>query len=191
MDTNALRAAYKTKRSQLSPEMIATLSVEITARLWRLPVLARSRRIACYLPVAGEVDCRFAARVAWQRNREVFLPVIRAQELIFAPYRPDSKFLRNRYGIPEPIIEKAQFFRPLDIDVVLMPLVAFDTTGNRVGMGAGFYDRSFRSMRLRRQWSRPHLVGLAYDFQKTTQLKASSWDVPMQNVVTETRIYAF
>jgi 5-formyltetrahydrofolate cyclo-ligase len=57
-------------------------------------------------------------------------------------------------------------------------------------MGAGFYDRSFRFMRHRISWTRPHLVGLAYDFQKVPQLKACSWDIPLQTVVTEKKIYS-
>jgi 5-formyltetrahydrofolate cyclo-ligase len=191
MDTNALRAACKAKRTQLTPESVATLSVEINARLWQMSVLARSKRIACYLPVGAEVDCRFAARCAWDRNREVFLPVIRGRELIFAPYRPDSKFLRNYYGIPEPICKSSDFFLPSEIDVVLTPLVAFDKSGNRLGMGAGFYDRSFRFLKSRRRWVRPHLIGLAYEIQKTPKIKACSWDIPLPHVVTEKCVYTF
>ena len=191
MDTEALRSAYKAKRTQLSPATIAALSVEITARLWRLPVMARSRRIACYLPIRSEVDCQYAARIAWDRGREAFLPVIRGRELVFVPYRPNSDFLRNRYGIPEPITAAGHFFRPQEIDVVLTPLVAFDKNGNRLGMGAGFYDRTFRFLHHRRHWNHPNLIGLAYDIQKTAKIKACSWDVPLQKVVTETRVYTF
>jgi 5-formyltetrahydrofolate cyclo-ligase len=190
MDTKALRAANKAKRNQLDPETVAALSVEITGLLWRIPVLARAKRIACYFPIGGEVDCQFATRTAWNRGREVFLPVLRGPELIFTRYRPDTELLRNRYGIPEPRSVAENFFRPQEIDVVLTPLVAFDENGNRIGMGAGFYDRSFRFMRHRISWTRPHLVGLAYDFQKVPQLKACSWDIPLQTVVTEKKIYS-
>jgi 5-formyltetrahydrofolate cyclo-ligase len=190
MDTKALRAANKAKRYALDPETIATLSVEITSQLWRLPTFARARRIACYFAVGGEVDCEFAVRDAWNRGREVFLPVLRGKELVFAPYRSDTKLLRNRYGIPEPKLAAKDYFRPQEIDVVLTPLVAFDENGNRIGMGAGYYDRSMRFLRNRNSWSRPHLVGLAYEFQKVPQLKACSWDVPLQKIVTEKKIYS-
>ena len=191
MNTKAHRAACKAKRAQLTPATISEFSVEITARLWRLPALARCRRIACYMPVGGEVDCEIAAQVAWDRNREVCLPVIQGRELVFAPYHPNSKFLRNQYGIPEPNTTKRDFYRPREIDVVLVPLVAFDGRGNRLGMGAGYYDRSFKFLIGRRQWSRPHLVGLAYEIQKVPELKACSWDVPLQFVITEKQIYTF
>jgi 5-formyltetrahydrofolate cyclo-ligase len=189
MDTKALRAANKAKRDQLEPETVAALSVDISGQLWRLPTLARAGRIACYFAVGGEVDCQYVARAAWDRGREVFLPVLRRKELVFAPYRSDSKLLRNRYGIPEPELTGENFFRPREIDVVLTPLVAFDDRGNRIGMGAGYYDRSFRYVRHRSHWARPKLIGLAYDFQKAPQLKACSWDIPLQTVVTETQIY--
>jgi len=191
METKALRASIKASRNQLSAETIADASLEISDRLWRLPLMSRSRRIAAYFAIGGEVDCKFAIQTAWDRGRDVFLPVLRGQELVFAPYLLNSNFLRNQHGIPEPISPKRLFFRPCDMDVVLAPLVAFDANGNRVGMGGGYYDRSFRFMRHRKRWTRPHLIGLAHEFQKVPQLKACSWDVPLHNAVTEKKIYTF
>ncbi|MDH3509557.1 MAG: 5-formyltetrahydrofolate cyclo-ligase [Gammaproteobacteria bacterium] len=191
MDTKALRASAKASRNQLSPETIAQASLAISDRLWRLPLMSRSCRIAAYYSIGGEVDCTFAIETAWDRGRKVYLPVLRGQELIFAPYFPDSDFLRNQHGIPEPISPKGLLFRPHEMDIVLAPLVAFDARGNRVGMGGGYYDRSFRFMRHRKQWTRPRLVGLAYEFQKVPQLKACSWDVPLHNAVTEKQTYTF
>jgi 5-formyltetrahydrofolate cyclo-ligase len=191
MDTNTLRASTKASRNQLSAETIANASLEISDRLWRLPLMSRSRRIAAYYSIGGEVDCKFAIQTAWDRGRDVFLPVLRGQELMFAPYLPSSDFLRNKHGIPEPISPKRLFFRPCEMDVVFAPLVAFDANGNRVGMGGGYYDRSFRFMHRRKRWTRPHLIGLAHEFQKAAQLKACSWDVPLHNAVTEKQIYTF
>ncbi len=191
MDTNALRASIKAKRNQLPAETIVNASLEVSSRLWRLPLLSRARRIAAYYAIGGEVDCQFAINSAWERGRDVFLPVLHGQELMFAPYSPNSECLRNKYGIPEPIYPKGHFIHPREMDVVLAPLVAFDTNGNRVGMGGGYYDRSFRFMRDRKQWTRPHLIGLAHEFQKVPQIKACSWDIPLQKVVTENKIYTF
>jgi 5-formyltetrahydrofolate cyclo-ligase len=191
MNTVTLRASNLASRKQLSPETIASASLAISDRLWRLPLMSRSRRIAAYYSVGGEVDCQFAIQTAWDRGRHVFLPALHGQELVFVPYLPDSDFLRNQHGIPEPISPKGVFFRPREMDVVFAPLVAFDTDGNRVGMGSGYYDRSFRFMRHRKHWTRPHLLGLAYEFQKVPQLKACSWDVPLHSAVTEKQTYTF
>ncbi|MFQ5634191.1 MAG: 5-formyltetrahydrofolate cyclo-ligase [Gammaproteobacteria bacterium] len=191
MDTSAIRAANKSRRAGLSTEQVSAASVDVTASLWRQPFMSRSRRIAAYHAVGGEIDCRYFIESAWRRGREVYLPVIRSSGLAFAQYHKRTPILRNRYGIAEPVCTAAYLFEPGEMDVVLTPLVAFDNCGNRIGMGAGFYDRSFRFLRHRHRWRHPRLVGLAYEFQKTPPLKASGWDIPLHAVVTENRAYAF
>jgi len=191
MNSAAIRGQIKARRRALSIEDVADASIEISRRLWNLPVLSRARRIACYFPVGREVDCRFFVSAAWRRGRTLLLPVLSGPELKFSIYRPDTTFLRNRHEIPEPSEKKSKFVKPHEIDVVLVPLVAFDVIGNRIGMGGGYYDRSFRFMRNRTAWCHPTLIGLAYDFQKVPQIKARSWDVPLHFVVTEKQIYKF
>ncbi len=191
MNNASIRDTIKAQRNTLSPDDIADASIEISRRLWSLPVLSRARRIACYFPVGGEIDCRFFVTAAWQRGRTTLLPMLNGLELRFSTYDSKSVFLRNRYDIPEPTGKNLQIKRPQEIDVVLVPLVAFDTIGNRIGMGGGYYDRSFRFMRNRTTWHRPTLIGLAHDFQKVPLIKAHSWDIPLQFVVTEKSIYRF
>lgn len=191
MDTKALRNATRARRSQLSTEDIADASLTITNRLWHFPFMSRCRRIAAYYAVSGEIDCRYIIEGAWERGRDLFLPALHGEELMFVPYRPETVFLRNRFGIPEPIAARGKFFRPCQMDVVLTPLVGFDERGNRLGMGSGCYDRSFRFLHDRDAWIRPRLVGLAHEFQKVPKLKACSWDIPLHNAVTEKQIYSF
>jgi len=76
-----------------------------------------------------------------------------------------------------------------DLDVIFMPLVAFDEFGGRLGMGGGFYDRTLRFVARRRAWSRPHLVGLAYDLQRVPKVHGDSWDVALAKIVTEHSVY--
>ncbi len=191
MNSAAIRDTIKAQRNALSPDDVVDASIDISRHLWNLPVLSRARRIACYFPVGHEVDCRFFISSAWERGRTVLLPVLWGPELKFATYDSGTTFLRNQHDIPEPAGKKSHQAKPQEIDVVLAPLVAFDTTGNRIGMGGGYYDRSFRFMRSRTTWHRPALIGLAYDFQKVPQIKAHSWDIPLQFVVTEKNIYRF
>lgn len=191
MDTSAIRASNKSTRAALSAEQIASASVDINARIWRQAYMSRSKRIAAYFAVSGEIDCSFFIASAWQRGREIYLPVVRDRELTFAQYCAKTRLLRNRFGIPEPVCAASNYRKPSEMDVVLAPLVAFDEHGNRIGMGAGFYDRSFRFLQRRRNWQHPHLIGLAYEFQKTAEIKASSWDIPLHKVVTESRSYSF
>jgi len=191
MNSTAIRDALKTQRSALASDDVIDASIEISRRLWSLPVLSRARCIACYFPIGNEVDCRFFISAAWERGRTVLLPVLSGPELKFSIYDSETVFLRNRYDIPEPVVKPSHLTDSQKIDVVLLPLVAFDDTGNRIGMGGGYYDRSFRFMRNRMAWHRPTLVGLAYDFQKAPKIKARSWDIPLQFVVTEKTSYRF
>ncbi len=191
MNRAAIRNTLKAKRNALSPDDVSEASIDISRRLWSLPVLSRARRIGCYFPVGREVDCRFFISAAWERGRTVLLPVISGYELKFSVYNSDTVFLRNRHDIPEPVTKNSRLTAPQEIDVVLAPLVAFDDKGNRIGMGGGYYDRSFRFMRNRTMWHRPTLIGIAYDFQKVPKIKAHSWDIPLQFVATEKNIYKF
>ena len=191
MNSAVIRDTIKARRNALSCVDVADASIEISRRLWTLPALSRARRIACYFPVGREVDCRFFISAAWERGRTVLLPVLSGPELKFSIYDSETIFLRNRHDIPEPTTKKSQLVKPREIDVVLAPLVAFDTLGNRIGMGGGYYDRSFRYTRDHVAWQRPTLVGLAYEFQKVPKIKARSWDIPLRFVVTEKNLYGF
>jgi 5-formyltetrahydrofolate cyclo-ligase len=152
------------------------------------PLFNNSRRVAVYLPADGEVDTSAIIERAWQMGKQVYLPVLVPfldNRLWFARYLPDTPLVRNRFGIAEPEQVHRQRIKPLALDLVLAPLVGFDAAGNRLGMGGGFYDRSFSFLLRHRAWRKPHLVGLAYNFQQLPRLPAQAWDVPLTAVVTD------
>ena len=93
---------------------------------------------------------------------------------------------RNRWGIFEP---DRPGINGRWLDLALVPCVAFDANGERLGMGAGFYDRHFSFLKHRSAWCRPRLLGLAYEFQRTTGIDVRPWDVPLWGVVTELGVY--
>ena len=119
-------------------------------------------------------------------SKTIFLPVInrsrfRQGALLFHSYTPgETRLIPNRYGIEEPEHLAGNCIRGDELDLVCMPLVGFNRHGDRIGMGAGFYDRSFARTRYRRT----HLVGLAYRCQEA-EFEPAPHDVPMQAVVTE------
>jgi len=180
-----LRRQLKARRRALSPAWIRRASQQIARRLWRLPVLARARRIGCYLSINGEVDCGPLIDSAWRRGRQVLVPVLRGRRLRFAPWRAGMATRSNRYRIPEPVAARREELAPAGLDVVLVPLLAFDGHGNRLGMGGGYYDRSFAFRLHRRRFRRPRLIGIAWQFQQVDALEARPWDVPLDGVVTE------
>jgi 5-formyltetrahydrofolate cyclo-ligase len=191
MNKATIRDKIKAQRNALSANSVIDASIDISRRLWNVPALSRARRIACYFPVGHEVDCRYFISTAWEYGRTVLLPVLNGPELMFSVYDPNTTFLRNQHDIPEPNEKKTQQIKPQYIDVVLAPLVAFDATGNRVGMGGGYYDRSFRFMRNRTTWQHPKIIGVAYNLQKVPKIKACSWDIPLQIEKKKKKIYNF
>ena len=95
----------------------------------------------------------------------------------------------NRYGIPEPMDTQPRSARQLDL--LLIPLVGFDSAGHRLGMGGGYYDATLAFLRHRRHWRKPRLLGVAYECQKVEALPHDPWDMPLDAVLTERRLYRF
>lgn len=121
----------------------------------------------------------------------MYLPVVTDGTLMFAPFHPDSVMVPNRFGIPEPSCHPSRLLPARSMHTIIAPLVAFDTTGNRLGMGGGYYDRTLYFMRSRPYFGRPHFIGIAYDFQRVGQLPDAPWDVHLHLVVSEKTVYRF
>lgn len=168
------------------PEAAAAAAARRLARhAFRFPPVVRARRLGCYLAWRGELDLAPLIREAWARRRQVFLPVLAGQNLRFAPFTPTTPLRPNRYGIPEPDVDRQQWIPASGLDAVLAPLLAFDARGHRLGMGGGYYDRTFRFRAGRSAWRRPWLIGTAYEFQRVAQLPDDPWDITLDAVITD------
>lgn len=153
----------------------------------------RARRIGAYRSVKGEIDPSPLLALAHTGRKQCFLPVLQprpGRRLWFLPYRPGDPLVNNRFGIPEPGVRSRDIRLPWALDLLLVPLVGFDARCNRLGMGGGYYDRSLSYLHRRRRWRRPLLVGIAHECQRVETLATNPWDVPLDLVVTEARIYA-
>ncbi|HRN61757.1 MAG TPA: 5-formyltetrahydrofolate cyclo-ligase, partial [Luteimonas sp.] len=118
------------------------------------------------------------------RTLRYCLPVLNADDTLrFAPWAPGMALADNRYGIPEPDVSEADLLRPDQLDLVVAPLVAFDARGQRLGMGGGWYDRSFAFRTS--QPAPPHLVGAAFALQQAEAIAPRPWDIPLDAVCTE------
>jgi 5-formyltetrahydrofolate cyclo-ligase len=118
-------------------------------------------------------------------NRTVLLPVIGRNRGFMALYHyaPDSPLTINRYGIAEPAVDVNRHISLLSVSLVLLPLVAFDDAGGRLGMGGGYYDRFLGALPT---GLRPRLVGLAHEIQRSpVPLPADNWDIPLDDIITE------
>lgn len=150
-----------------------------------------SQRIACYLANDGEIDPQQLIEHAWFMNKKVYLPILSPfkKSLYFAPYEADSKMKLNQFKIPEPACHPSRWISARQLDLLLLPLVAFDTDGNRVGMGGGFYDRTLAYLQHQNHWKKPVLAGLAHEIQKVERLERQNWDVPLDYIITEKQRY--
>ena len=173
------------QRRALTPTQMQQAAMRVAAGVWRLPVLARSRRLALYLPVSGELDCTPVISAAWRRGREVFLPVEVGSELRFAHFAADSQLAANRFGIAEPVCSDDEWRSAREMDVIFAPLLGFDADGYRLGMGGGYYDRTLAFLAQRRHFCRPHFIGLAYAFQQISGVPHQKHDVKLEAVVTD------
>jgi len=153
-------------------------------------VYKNSQHIACYLANDGEIDPVKIIEHAWSDNKKVYLPILSPSKnsLYFVAYTSKSKFKVNRFGIPEPICQPSQWKKASQMDLLLIPLVAFDVSGNRIGMGGGFYDRTLAFLP-QQQSNKPRLIGLAHEIQKVDHLNRQEWDIPLDVIITEKKIY--
>jgi len=184
-DLQQLRRDLKKRRALLDPMEITSTSLSITAKFWHLPCVQRVTNIGIYMSVAGEIDCGPLIKIGWLRKKRIFAPVLAKNRLNFAPLNPGSKLVQNRFDILEPVYRPGDLIDPRQLDVVIVPLLAFDTQLNRIGMGAGYYDRTFAFSKRQKLWRRPLLIGVAYSFQRVENLTARAWDVPLHTVITE------
>ncbi len=147
-----------------------------------------SRTVAAYFAVDGEIDLGPLIDRALGLGKQVCLPVVEQNgTLRFATLTSDVALEPNQYGVPEP--PHRGFVDCRELDLVLAPLVAFDARGHRIGMGAGFYDRTFAFLNARPRAARPILVGAAYELQRAANFDADPWDVPLDGVVTDRSFY--
>jgi len=175
----------------MDPYASHSASIAATARLWRMPELARCESIGVYLAANGEVNCDKFINQGWLRQRKIFVPVLRNSRMFFGRLTTKSKLKNNIYGIPEPETTPGSLLRAAKLDCIIIPLVAFDLAGSRLGMGGGYYDRSLSFSLAQKLWRHPLLIGAAFEFQRVQRIQREPWDVPLHGVVTEKAIYRF
>lgn len=189
-----LRRAIRQRRRAMLPAERRQRSLRLTRLMRGLSIFRNSRRIAFYLANDGEIDPRYLLNDALKNGKSSYLPIIDplgSHKLWFATYNLFSKLRLNRLRIYEPIQHPTKWIRARSLDLIIIPLVAFDKNGNRLGMGGGYYDQTLAFLKQRHYWRRPWLVGIAYDFQEVATLKPQSWDIPLNMVVSESHIYRF
>ena len=191
-----LRNELKQRRNAHSATECLQLSLQICEHIRRSKFFTYRQRLALYYSIGNEVDLTHLFHYAWALNKTLFLPVISQfpkDHLWWIKFIEQTPLYLNRYQIPEPVHPAhARRTKLRSLDVVFMPLVAFDSKGNRLGMGGGYYDRSLgRSVHRSTRWHRPLRVGVAYSWQQVTKIPVEPWDISLDAIVTENGISRF
>ncbi len=188
---NTLRQTLRQRRRALDAREQVQASEALARNLLLHPDLRRARHLAVYLPNDGEIDPYTFVRFGQRRGMMFYLPVLHPiypGRLVFASFDDSTPLIKNRFGIPEPEFGRCKTRPAWAMDAVLFPLVGFDEQGGRLGMGGGFYDRTFEFTRHRPRPA-PKMIGLAHECQKSDAIPMQSWDIPLHSVVTDQRIY--
>lgn len=181
-----LRQGFLLKRDSLDSLEVQSKSYEITQRVLLLPEYKSAQTILIYLSFAKEVNTQAIIMNAWQQEKLILVPVCQPldKSLLLSELRDFSELTSGTWNIPEP---KKEYLRPLGADVVdlaIIPGVAFDLRGSRLGHGAGYYDRFLPKLHP----SCPK-VALAYEFSINQFLPNEPHDIPMDYIITEVATY--
>ena len=175
-----LRRRLRAARSRLLAGAAAGLSVKVCARTVELPMFVAARYLVAYVPSENEVDPGPVAAAARAAGKAIYYPRVGQDRLEFLCPEPDE-WVPGPGGIPEPAAG-----RPLGPDAVrlcfLVPGVAFDPRGARLGRGGGWYDRALAAH------PGAARLGLAYEFQVVPAIPVGPADEAVHSIVTEARL---
>lgn len=182
---SALRNELRARRRQLDESDRLSLDASINHFLAKFIAEHRPATIAAFWPFDGEPNLLPTLEASDQQGTQIALPVIKQSpsgpSLIFRQWSGATVMKKSRFGIPEPCGSPEILL--CDIDLLLMPLVGWDESGSRLGMGAGFYDRALQSFS---HSDVPIRAGVAYQLQKVPDVPDEPWDIRLHMLLSET-----
>ncbi|MGR5080207.1 5-formyltetrahydrofolate cyclo-ligase [Photobacterium swingsii] len=187
-----IRHHVRTQRQALTSAQQHQAAQQLLQQCQQSHHFTDAQHIALYLSNDGEIDTQPVIDWLWQQHKHVYLPVLHPfskGHLLFLHYTSTTAMQANRYGIQEPILDIRLVKPARELDLICTPLVAFDHTGQRLGMGGGYYDRTLASWHHSRQ--RPYPLGLAHNCQFVEQLPHEAWDVPLPTIITPARTFSW
>jgi 5-formyltetrahydrofolate cyclo-ligase len=181
-----LRAEARRRLRALSPAARAHAEAEIARRVWTVPELAAARTLLLFADLPEEVHTDTIAAEALRRGISLVYPRTQPETRTMTLHLVASlaDLRTGNYGIREPAPEVCAQVAVGDVDVALVPGLAWDRAGNRLGRGAGYYDRMFA----RPDW-RGFRCGIFFAFQEADAVPAEAWDLPLDAVVTEAEVW--
>lgn len=188
-----IRISVRQLRKNLSADFQHHAAQNIATRVMELPRVQNAHTVSLFLSFDGELNTRPLIERLWQAGKSVYLPVLHPfsrSNLLFLRYSAESEMVLNHFGIEEPRLNVQQVLPVSRLDIIFTPLVAFDATGQRLGMGGGFYDRTLQDWESAYlQQCGPYPIGLAHDCQRVDALPVQEWDVPLPEIITPSTHY--
>jgi 5-formyltetrahydrofolate cyclo-ligase len=184
LNSRQLRTRLREARAKLGAAERIGAAQGVVQSLEQLAEFLVDKAVAGYWAVRGEVPLNLVYARTRSREQTYHLPILTDKKtLVFAPWQSGDEVTINRYGISEPGAAHAVDAELLEL--VLVPLLGFDRNGNRLGSGAGYYDRTFSFLKSQSRPAQPLLVGIGYHFQEVANMTPTEWDVPMDFIATD------
>lgn len=174
-----LREEIAEMKKTFSDEELLQKSAHIIKKLEESDLFRLSSNIACYHALRGEVQTEELLQ-RWYREKQILLPVVEGDDLKFFLYEGEESVCRSSFGILEPRAG-CSTIDEREIDLVIVPGVAFDRQKNRMGRGRGFYDRFLSNLDV-------PFIGIGFDFQIYDNIPTDSFDKKMDMIITESEI---
>ncbi len=180
-----VRDYYKQLRNKMSQGQVETLSLKICEHLIASDLFMQAVYLYAYAPLGNEVDVKPVVEAAWQQGKRVAFPKVFGEEMRYFEVTDFSQLKEGTFHVMEP--EETFGAAPVNWRgerglLVLVPGVAFDRQGNRMGYGKGYYDRHFADFDKSYDEG---LLGVAYELQVTDCLPAESFDLRLYDIITE------
>ncbi|WP_439146926.1 5-formyltetrahydrofolate cyclo-ligase [Vibrio sp.] len=184
------RKQIRIKRNALTGEQQTQSGLDLVQQCAQLDEVQSAQHIALYISIDGELDTQPLIEWLWAQGKQTYLPVLHpfsAGHLLFLHYSPDTPTVLNKYGIVEPQLNQLLVKPCQQLDLILTPLVGFDSQGHRLGMGGGYYDRTLARWFESGNGAPP--IGLAHDCQHVDTLPTEEWDIPLPKIVTPSKTW--
>ena len=183
-----MRKAFRKRRRALSRLTQDRHAMAVSRIILTSGLLPLARRVSAYFAADGELDPEpLTARLHQARAELVFPAILGERRMAFRRLKKGQALALNHVGIWEPATRAARNVSARSISMMLVPLVAFDGTGTRLGMGGGYYDAYLAGF----CGARPLTIGLAHECQRTEAIPRAPWDVPLDAVATECGLHVF
>ena len=182
MPKNRMRQSILARRRSLVGDERHAADLRAQQHLLECPAFAAAKSVALYAPVHGEVATEFVREQTFTRGIRLVYPAVHRGHIQFRTVTSNGDFIRGAYGIAEPGPD-CPVVATDDIDLIVVPGVAFDLRGHRIGYGKGYYDRALHHLE-----GQGRLAGLCYSFQLVEEIAGEPHDVVMDMIISDTKV---